>query len=182
MERCYLHLWWYYLFSGSKMQPGNVMCFLNFYTLVFWPPLVYTYHLCEGTHFLEDKWLKIEIIISLVLVPWSIPSIHSTTNIHIYIWFIFGLPGPGPPYFWEFCCHFVFMKREKHNSPLSSYESLSAVVCQHYLPFFLHLAFNKVSSLSKSVICNTHWFVVCQHYLLSFSKYFLQYHYLSPNH
>ena len=26
----------------SKMQPGNVMCFLNFYTLVFWTPLLGT--------------------------------------------------------------------------------------------------------------------------------------------
>ena len=33
-----------YLFSESKMQPGTVMCFLNFYTLVFWIPLVITDH------------------------------------------------------------------------------------------------------------------------------------------
>ena len=30
-----------YLFSGSKMQPGTAMCFLNFYTLVFWIPLLH---------------------------------------------------------------------------------------------------------------------------------------------
>ena len=27
-----------YLFSGNKMQPGTVMCFLKFYTLVFLDP------------------------------------------------------------------------------------------------------------------------------------------------
>merc|ERR1711978_481572 len=32
-----------YLFSGSKMQPGTAMCFLNFYTLVFWTPLIRTH-------------------------------------------------------------------------------------------------------------------------------------------
>ena len=29
-----------YLFSGSKMQPGTAMYVLNFYTLVFWIPLI----------------------------------------------------------------------------------------------------------------------------------------------
>ena len=37
-----------YLFSGSKMQPGTAMCFLNFYTLVFWTPLLMT---LKGTFF-----------------------------------------------------------------------------------------------------------------------------------
>ena len=97
--------------------------------------------------------IKVEIIISLVLVPWSIPSIYSTTNIHIYIWFIFGLPGPGPPYFWEFCCHFVFMKREKHNSPLSVM-SLSQL-------WFVNITF---LSFSKSFL---------QYHLLSPNLYFV---------
>ena len=45
-----------YLCSGSKMQPGTAMCFLNFYTLVFWTPLVCTVHLvCRSMNLVEDN-------------------------------------------------------------------------------------------------------------------------------
>ena len=63
--------------------------------------------------------------------------------------------------------HFVFMKREKHNSPLSVM-SLSqlwfvSITC---LSFFIwHL-------IRFPVYQNTHWFVVCQHYLPFFLQIF----------
>ena len=72
-----------YLCSGSKMQPGTAMCFLNFYTLVFWIPLVTTYRLPPFFDPFRSCWQKRMAVQSYHII-WDTP-ISLNTLLH-FIW------------------------------------------------------------------------------------------------
>ena len=67
------------------MQPGNIMCFLNFYTLVFWIPLVPILAIHPGEPFpfynLQFEIKQFTICItpqqSLNLCCWLTPSMST---------------------------------------------------------------------------------------------------------
>ena len=73
IARCYLHLWWYFLFIKNTFEQNHEIALLPFYSNDFLIPLIWKYT-CIKMHFLKTKVDKTEWAVALFL--WTVCQFH----------------------------------------------------------------------------------------------------------